>query len=140
MRNNYTYAEVSWILNNYNTLRCGVMPDHIPAELGTRLPVSTQARFTFCCEMAAQVYIRVRKCGRDGLIVKVVYGMGEERPKPDRVLSREWHISLSEIWRTVNKVKWYCVGEDDNPLSYEDWKKMKPYRKKRTFVRGGQAA
>lgn len=127
---------MEWILENIHTLRRGEWPDSIPSGY-TALPGghSQRAPFENPCLLAAEVSIRISRCGMDGYLVEEKYynGLSEDE------IARKRHLPINRIIRTINKVVWY-VSSGRVPRwkdtrwrkgqTYEEWKHNKLYRRK----------
>jgi hypothetical protein len=132
------YKTVCMILENYHDLSTGARlggSDGNPESQKTgNVPHGPQEEMGMLC---ATVCHRVRKCGLDGMLVEERYGLNYlKSPKLEEQIAEERLIKLSDVFSRINKVIWYCVGrrakrdEQGRPLSYEDWKVTRKYRRK----------
>jgi len=124
---NFNHDEVLWILHNYQTLRQGIMPAR--REESLRHVFSYHAPFEHACQLAAEVAIRVQRCGLDGLLVEERFGMlGEKPSQTEWQLSQQRHLPVDEVRSRVNKVTWYISGPNIPEVSYDDWKRENKFR------------
>ena len=125
----YTFNQVKYILYYYHELSCGKYPEPIAAErLSFSRPAHTRAEFEAACLMAAEVGLRVKRCGADGLLVETVF-MGEEGFRSEAEVAKEYHIIEEYVHRAVKRVCAYCEGFDIKEQEYESW--LKENRNKR---------
>ncbi len=124
---------VLMILENYQELSTGAKPespDGYENPETKRTGSGCHAPFEGSCLLCAEVSRRVKRCGLDGLIVCLRYGLiGWSKPKTPENIAEEWLIPLDDIYRKTNKVAYYCCGRRCRKESYEDWKHQKHYRK-----------
>lgn len=129
---NYDRDCVIWILENYQSLSSGDWPGSKPSGY-TELPAHTQrgflrAPFENPVLIAAEVMIRVRRCGMDGFLVEERY----VKLKTEEEIARQRHLSIDEIIRCINKVIWYCASgkiprwkdtKKRKGRSYREWRR-----------------
>jgi len=124
---------VMMVLEHYHELSTGGKPENPPGydnpetkRTGTGCHASYEEMGMLC----ATVCHRVRRCGTDGMLVEERYGLNlMTAPKNEEQIAQERNIPAEDIYRRINKVTWYCVGRWARKESYEEWKKLKQYRK-----------
>jgi len=130
---------IEWVWENIHTLRSGIWPGSKPSSGYTELPGSAQrgiahASFETCALTAAEVEIRAKRCGLDGYLVeeKYVKGMSEEE------IAKARHLPVTDVYWRINKVLWYSASgrvvrwistKKREGLTYEQWKKLRSYRR-----------
>lgn len=126
---------VKWILENYHALTSGVAwPDSMPSCY-TDLPggqgISHHASFETACLVAAEVFIRVKRCGFDGYIVEERYiqCLSEEE-----IAKIRW-LPLKVIYGRINKVIGYCASGRLPRWKDTKWRKGQTYEEWRRFRR-----
>ena len=125
----FSFNHVKYILYHYFDLSRGKFTDSATAErLGMPLPRQPRAIFEAACLLAAEVALRVKKCGMDGLITEAVF-MGEQGLRTESDIAREYHIDECEVHRRIRRVVAYCEGFDTREQDYETWRKENRFRK-----------
>ena len=115
------------ILNDYYSLSRGMFVNQIHYEnIGIKVPHIGRAAFEAACLLAAEIGLRVKRCGMDGLLVEAVF-MHSEEPIPESTIAREHGIF--DVHKRINRVTAYCTGDnigcpDDTdktlwPMSYK---------------------
>ena len=122
---NFSHNEVLWILHNYQTLQSGQMPQK---EESVRHVFSYHAPFEHPCQLAAEISIRVKRCGLDGLLVEARFGMFGGGYETDWQLAQRRHLPIDDIHSRINRVTWYITGPDIKQESYDDWKRENRFR------------
>ena len=123
MINAYTFNQVKYILYHYYELSRGRFPDPEAAgNLGMRVPCQPRPASEAACLLAAEVALRVKKCGLDGMIAEAVF-MSEQGLRPENEVAREYHLGPDDLHRRINRVVAYCEGFDANPQDYDSWRK-----------------
>lgn len=121
----YDIDAVRWVIENYVVLSSGNWPDPKTEEKLGKVSKSHRAVFEDPVITAAEVCIRVRQCGMDGLLVQLYSGMLGERPRTLEDISKGFHIDYDYVTRRINDVVWYCSdGEYRNNIPYRDWKRL----------------
>ena len=106
-------TEVIWVLSNLLTLKAGYWPDPDWSTNGRR-PRRFKAQFVGPCELAAEVEMRLLKCGVDGFLTKQRIAWGESY----RYMEQQIGIDRDRAARGVSKALSYVSGK---------WPKQ-PYR------------
>jgi hypothetical protein len=132
---NFTFNQVKYVLYRYNTFREGTWPDPKPSEKLCSKARFLRAGFEGACEVAAEIAIRVRRCGLDGMLVEAVF-MREDSPRRESEIARQYHLEVWDVHRRINRVCAYCEGENARAEDYQTWlrknrqtRKVNPVRK-----------
>jgi len=139
----YSFVQVKRILFDYHSLSRGMFVNQIHYEnVGIKVPHIGRAGFEAACLLAAEIGVRVKRCGMDGLLVEAVF-MRSENPIPESVIAREYGIL--DVHRRINRVVAYCTGEnigrpDDTdktlwPMSYKVF--CAKYRNRKPLYKSG---
>lgn len=103
--------------------------------------IATRAPFEEACLLAAEIHARVCVCGLDGMLVEECYGMNAKPARTLEEISHDRHIIITDVWRRINRVMWFCVGRRRRHISYQEWcrqtKSYPTYRPKNNFCDGG---
>ncbi len=125
----YTFNQVKYVLYHYYELSHGRYPDPETSEkLSIGFPRHARAAFEAACLMAAEVALRVKRCGADGLLVETIF-MEPDGLRSEAEVASEYHIIEEYVHRAVNRVTAYCEGMDRRGQEYERW--LKENRNKR---------
>ena len=112
-----TFSEVEYILIHYGDYASGNWPDPKSSD---NLCVQTsrlRAAFEAPCEIAAEIALRVRRCGLDGLLVEAMFMSGAMLT--DDTIEKKY--ALPDTRYRVNRVILYCVEGRNEP--YDNWRK-----------------
>ncbi len=127
--------QVLYVLHNYKSFQKGEWPDpRRGADLGIPpSPFSGHATFENACLVAAEIALRVQKCGVDGLIVEERFGMKwNGTGMAVRVIARKRCLRQENVHSRISRVLYYIAsGENIRTESYDDWKRQEHYRKGR---------
>lgn len=129
---NFDRPCVEWILEHYRTLSSGFWPGVRPSSGYTELPSKSRrgihrAPFENPVLVAAEVMLRVKKCGLDGYLVEEKY----IDLKSEEDIANERGLDAEDISRRINKVLWYCASgrlprwvdtKRRKGQTYEGWK------------------
>lgn len=112
-------------------LRSGQWPSINPSSYTDWASVSDRANphapFETAVMVALEAQLRAAKCGLDGYLVeeKYIVGLTEEE------IARKRHMEVWDVERRINKVLWYCAsGRNQRKETYEEWKKLRKYRRR----------
>ena len=131
-------AQVIWILENIHTLKSGVWPESVPSGELTMMSHSSHASFENACLVAAEIEIRVQRCGLDGYLVGDKYALGQRMTEEDRMteeqIARKRHMYVSKVHNIIKSVLDYCAsGHKQRIESYQEFKRRthsnRKYRK-----------
>lgn len=106
MTEHYSIDTVEWIIKNLPELRQGIWPDSITGEKVPGKKVGHHATFESPAGLAGFVESKLSKCGRDGLMVKVYFVLGE----PDSVLADIARCPIEEVGQRIRRVLLYVAG------------------------------
>jgi hypothetical protein len=121
---------IDWCSKYINDLCTGHWPASRPSGyLDVNVYVQRgilHATFETAVLVAAEVKIRVKKCGLDGYLWedRFVRGMDE------REIAKQRHLREEDVSRRINKVLWYAAsGRNQRDESYEDWKNKNRFKR-----------
>ena len=131
----YSRDQVDFLLNHLNMLRDGEYPPEPVSSgyiggKGKRL--RPWARFTIPAEIAAEIDIRLSKCGLDRYLVEDRYCKGLD----ERAISQKTGLDEEEVSRRINSVIVYLTYKNHLEFTYREFKRRKLFR--RGNVRVGQ--
>lgn len=127
---NFTFNQVKMVLYNYTELSSGIYPAQMLSRfdnVGIRVPPIGRASFESACLLAAEIGLRVKRCGIDGMIVEAVFMRG--RLNTESSIAREYHIDQYDVHRRINRVCSYCEGNDIKSETYEEWRQKNRFKK-----------
>jgi len=100
-------------------------------ESGGDYHVAPRAYFEIPVGIAADVNLRLDKCGDDGLLVRQVRIERWDEIK----LARLMHIPIDVMDQRIKQVIWYCSGVRSRRLTYDEYKRRRnisaAYRRER---------
>ena len=124
---NYTHDEVLWILYNYHALSYGDIPKE-REQVGSFVR-NFRAPYETACIMAAEVCVRVKKCGVDGMLVEEKFGLLTGYSQTEKEIGRRRQMYVDDVYNRINRVTWYCTGINIKKQSYEGWKRENRYKR-----------
>lgn len=132
---------VEWVWENYHMLSSGIWPGSDPSgytDVPGHIKHGTHAPFETPVLVAAEVAIRVKRCGLDSYLVEEKYiGL-----KSEEEIAKDRHLSFDDVCRRINKALWYCSsGRTPRWIStrkhqgqtYEEWKQQARFKR---IIRG----
>jgi len=114
---NFAFNHVKYILYHYWEFASGIWPDPKNDENVAVKGLWLKAPFVDACEFAAEVALRVKRCGLDGLLVETIFMRNGTRSEDD--VAKEYHIK--DVHGRVNRVVRYCADEINIKKDYKAW-------------------
>lgn len=123
MKIGYRREDIDFILDHYQDLQKGILPEPVYDDSEERSTSRHRALFEEACLCSGEIAARVKLCGQDGMLVEERYGMNNLPPMSEAQIEKSRHIDLYEVCRRINRVKWFCVGRTRKIGGYEAWKR-----------------
>ena len=114
-------TQIEWLLDNLVELKEGSWPND-PQDTGyLDLPraqrVGTDAYFVTPVTIAAEIEVRLERCGKDGLLTRQCKALGWD----ELTLAELMGMGLHQIERRVRRVINYCSGYRRKQVTYSEY-------------------
>ena len=125
-----------WAALHYQELQRGEWPGGIPSDY-TELPggkAHAHAPFENACLVAAELGIRIKRCGLDGFLAEEKYIKGLEEAE----IAKARYLDIGEVFSRINKVLGYCASgrkarwittKKKKGQTYQEWRRNRGWRR-----------
>ena len=113
--------QVYWLLENIETLRSGWWPEALDNSINIRCLGKSggPAWFETPAGLAADLGMRLKKCGKNGCLVKLCLCHSED----EYLIADMWGITADNLRKRIESVVHYCSGRWPKKASYGSWLK-----------------
>lgn len=110
------------MLQNYDDLSSGMWPDPVtPESLCVKRSILV-AGWVKCCELSAEVGIRVNQCYPDCMLVKQCFGMDGRAKLSYREVAKVYGLSETYVRDRIHRViRFCCAPEKERRQGYRAW-------------------